>query len=94
MEDRNKVEYDLHMPLRWKQLTVVIWMILSAAGDVNCTHLARNRPKMYEQLARALSDFYETAKGLFVCCVNFFKMYLGSLVANGHLLYRQLGFYF
>jgi len=39
------------------------WMTLSAAGDVNCSHLVVNRPKMYEQLARALSDFYETAKG-------------------------------
>jgi len=35
------------------------------AGDVSCAHLAANRPKMYEQLARALSDFYETAKGRF-----------------------------
>jgi len=36
---------------------------ISVAGDVNCSHLAVNRPKIYEQLARALSDFYETAKG-------------------------------
>jgi len=46
---------------------------LDAAGDVNCTHLAANRPKMYEQLARALSDFYETAKGQFVGIVYLFK---------------------
>jgi len=52
--------------------TVVI--MLSVAGDVNCSHLAANRPKMYEQLARALSDFYETAKGSLVCCVNLFKI--------------------
>jgi len=48
--------------------------MLSVAGDVNCSHLAANRPKMYEQLARALSDFYETAKGLFVCGVNLFQI--------------------
>jgi len=34
-----------------------------SVGDVTCSDLAANRPKMYEQLARALSDFYETAKG-------------------------------
>jgi len=41
-------------------------VMLADAGDVNCTHLAANRPKMYEHLARALSDFYETAKGQLV----------------------------
>jgi len=55
--------------------TIDVWM-LSVAGDVNCSHLAANRPKMYEQLARALSDFYETAKGSFICRV---KLFLNSI---------------
>ena len=52
--------------------------MLADAGDVNCTHLAANRPKMYEHLARALSDFYETAKGQLVWIVKLFKRFITS----------------
>jgi len=47
---------------------------MSVAGDVSCSDLAANRPKMYEQLARALSDLYETAKGWFYVSMRLLKV--------------------